>query len=163
VEHNGSGTISFETDLDALTNGIDSALLAPSNLVRVHYGDLSAWPNGVAEGFITSAPPVKDDSGRWTVQVSGPGSWDALDFAELWPPAGAVGDTREFSYTAGMTGAAFVAEEWHKPAATSCVLVPVEAPLPARLAGEEGTLDLVVLAGEEQRQRDPAVLRQRSP
>jgi hypothetical protein len=118
VEHNGSGTISFETDLDALTNGIDSALLAPSNLVRVHYGDLSAWPNGVAEGFITSAPPVKDDSGRWTVQVSGPGSWDALDFAELWPPAGAVGDTREFSYTAGMTGAAFVAEEWHKPAAT---------------------------------------------
>ena len=115
VEHNGSGTISFETDLDALTNGIDSALIDPSNLVRIHYGDLPAWPYGVAEGFITSAPPTKDDTSNWTLQVAGPGSWDVLDFGALWPPGGATGDTREFSYTAGQTGAAFVPEEWHKP------------------------------------------------
>jgi hypothetical protein len=115
VEHNGSGNISFETDLSALTGGIDSPLLDPSNLVRVHFGDLAAWPYGVAEGLITSAPPTKKDDDSWSLQVQCPGSWDVLDFGVLWPPAGATGDTREFSYTAGMTGPAFVPEEWSTP------------------------------------------------
>lgn len=115
VEHNGSGSVSFETDLDALTDGIDSALLDPSNLVRVHYGDMASAPYGVAEGFLTSAAPVKDDAGRWSLPLQCPGSWDVLDFGVLWPPAGVVSDTREFSYTAGMTGPAWVPEEWSKP------------------------------------------------
>jgi hypothetical protein len=115
VEHNGSGSVSFQIDLDSLALGIDDPAIAEANLVRVHYGDLAAWPNGVAEGFITSAPPTQDDSGRWSVTVSCPGTWDALDFGVLWPPAGATGDTREFSYTAGQTGPAWVPEEWGKP------------------------------------------------
>lgn len=115
VEHNGSGSVSFESDLSAFTNGIDDAALAEGNLIRVHYGDLSAWPNGVAEGFIAAAPPVKDDSGRWTVTVQGPGTWDVLEYGVLWPPDGATGDTREFSYTAGQTGPAWIPEEWGKP------------------------------------------------
>jgi hypothetical protein len=50
------------------------------------------------------------------IQFSCPGSWDVLDYGVLWPPAGATGDTREFSYTAGQTGPAWVPEEWSKPA-----------------------------------------------
>lgn len=103
VEHNGSGSVSFETDLDAFENGLDDAALAPSNLVRVHYGDLPAWPDGVAEGVFAAAPPTKDASGRWTLQVSCPGSWDVLDYGVLWPPDGATGDTRDFNYNAGLT------------------------------------------------------------
>lgn len=117
VEHNGSGSISFETDLDAFAGGLDDAAIQPDNLVRVHYGDLSAWPYGVAEGFMTAAPPTKDASGRSVLQVSCPGTWDVLDLGLLWPPAGATGDTREFSYTAGMTGPAWVASEWSRPVA----------------------------------------------
>lgn len=103
VEHNGSGSISFDTDLDAFTDGLDDAALDPSNLVRVHFGDLPDWPDGIAEGFVAAAPPVKDDSGRWSLSVSCPGSWDVLDFGVLWPPAGATGDTRDFNYNAGLT------------------------------------------------------------
>lgn len=103
VEHNGSGSISFESDLDAFDDGLDDPALDPANLVRVHFGDLPDWPDGIAEGFIAAAPPVKDDVGRWTVQVSCPGSWDVLDFGVLWPPAGATGDTRDFNYNAGLT------------------------------------------------------------
>lgn len=103
VEHNGSGSISFETDLDAFADGLDDAALDPSNLVRVHFGDLPDWPFGVAEGYLASAQPTKDDSGRWTLQVACPGSWDVLDFGLLWPPAGATGDTRDFNYNAGLT------------------------------------------------------------
>jgi hypothetical protein len=115
VEHNGAGAVSFNTDLSALPNGIDDALLDPLNLVRVHLGDLPNWPYGVMEGVMSAAPPVKGDSGNWTVNVSCTGSWDVLDYGVIWPPAGATGDTREFSYTAGMTGPAFVSEEWHTP------------------------------------------------
>lgn len=103
VEHNGSGIINFETDLDAFADGIEDALLDPSNLVRVHFGDLPSWPDGVAEGFITSAPPVKNDDGSWSLPVACPGTWDVLDFGVLWPPDGAVGDTRDFNYNAGLT------------------------------------------------------------
>lgn len=115
VEHNGSGQISFETDLDQFPNGLTDPLLDPHNLVRVHFGDLAAWPYGVAEGVLAAVPPTKDDSGRWVVQVQCPGSWDVLDFGVLWPPDGAAGDTREFSYTAGQTGPAWIPEEWGKP------------------------------------------------
>lgn len=103
VEHNGSGSISFETDLDAFPDGLDDPALDPSNLVRVHFGDLPDWPFGVAEGYLASAQPTKDDTGRWTLQVACPGSWDVLDFGLLWPPAGATGDTRDFNYNAGLT------------------------------------------------------------
>lgn len=113
VEHNGSGAVSFETDLDALPASVD--LDDPNTLVRVHFGDLPGWPYGVAEGVITSAPPSKDENGRWRISVSCPGSWDVLDYGVLWPPDGATGDTREFSYTAGQTGPAWVPEEWGKP------------------------------------------------
>lgn len=115
VEHNGSGTVSFETDLDKLPGGLDDPILGPHNLVRVHFGDLSGWPYGVAEGVLAAAPPTKDDSGRWVIQFSCTGSWDVLDYGVLWPPDGATGDTREFSYTAGQTGPAWVPEEWGKP------------------------------------------------
>jgi hypothetical protein len=115
VEHNGSGSVTFQIDLDNLAGGIDDPAIAEANLVRIHYGDLAAWPNGVAEGFITSAPPTQDDKGRWSATVSCPGTWDVLDFGVLWPPAGATGDTREFSYTAGQTGPAWVPEEWGTP------------------------------------------------
>lgn len=115
VEHNGSGSVSFETDLDQFPNGLDDPLLDPHNLVRVHFGDLAAWPYGVAEGVLAAAPPTKDDSGRWVVQIQCPGSWDVLDYGVLWPPDGATGDTREFSYTAGETGPAWVPEEWGTP------------------------------------------------
>lgn len=115
VEHNGSGMVSFESDLSAFANGIDDAALAEGNLVRVHYGDLAAWPNGIAEGFIGAEPPTKDDSGRWVVSVNCPGTWDVLEYGVLWPPLGATGDTREFSYTAGQTGPAWVPEEWKTP------------------------------------------------
>lgn len=115
VEHNGSGTVSFETDLDKLPNGLDDPILGPHNLVRVHFGDLAAWPYGVAEGVLASAPPTKDDSGRWVVPFQCTGSWDVLDYGVLWPPDGATGDTREFSYTAGQTGPAWIPEEWGKP------------------------------------------------
>lgn len=119
VEHNGSGSVNFETDLEALPDGIESALLDPSNLVRIHYGDLPGWPFGVAEGFITSGPPTKNEAGQWTLPVSSPGSWDLLEFGVLWPPAGATGDTREFSYTAGLTSPGWVPEEWSKPLSKS--------------------------------------------
>lgn len=115
VEHNGSGSVSFDTDVDALPPGVSFDPDNPANLVRVHFGDLPAWPFGVAEGVAMSAPPVKDDSGRWTMTVACPGSWDVLDFGVLWPPDGATGDTREFSYTAGQTGPAWVPEEWGTP------------------------------------------------
>lgn len=116
VEHNGAGSVQFETDLDALPDGIESALLDPSNLVRIHCGALAQWPNGVAEGFLAAAPPVKDpDTGRWTVQVAGLGSEEVLELGALWPPAGATGDTREFSYTAGMTSPSYVPAEWGQP------------------------------------------------
>jgi hypothetical protein len=119
VEHNGSGTISFDADLAAFDDGLESALLDPNNLVRVHFGDLPGWPYGVAEGFVTSAPPVKNDDGSWSLQVACAGSWDVLDFGLLWPPAGATGDTREFSYTAGQTGPSWVPAQWGKPYSTN--------------------------------------------
>lgn len=103
VEHNGSGSIDFETDLDAFPDGMDDVALDPSNLVRVHYGDLPDWPNGVAEGLIATAPPTKDILGRWTMQMQCPGSWDALDWGVLFPPDGPTGDTRDFNYNAGLT------------------------------------------------------------
>ena len=117
VEHNGSGSVTFAADLDTWTDqGLDpDVLLAADNLVRVHYGDDPSRPYGVAEGIITSAPPVVEDSGRWTVQVACPGSYDVLDFGVLWPPPGAIGDTREFSYTAGQTSPSWVPEEWGAP------------------------------------------------
>jgi hypothetical protein len=115
VEHNGSGSISFETDLDKLPAGMSDPLLDPHNLVRVHFGDLAAWPYGVAEGVLAASPPTKDDSGRWVLSMQCTGSWDVLDYGVLWPPDGATGDTREFSYTAGQTGPAWIEEEWGKP------------------------------------------------
>ncbi len=115
VEHNGSGTISFDTDLPQLTGGLTSVLLDPSNLVRVHFGDMPNQPYGIAEGFLTAAPPVQNEDGSWSLSLTGMGSWDVLEFGLLWPPAGATGDTREFSYTAGMTAPGFVASEWHTP------------------------------------------------
>lgn len=115
VEHNGSGSVNFETDLSALPANVEIDPSNPNTLVRVHYGDLASWPYGVAEGFVTSAPPTKDDSGRWVLSIQSPGTWDVLDFGVLWPPDGATGDTREFSYTAGQTGPAWVPEEWGTP------------------------------------------------
>lgn len=120
VEHNGSGSTGFSSVLDDLEDrGLDpEVLFAADNLVRVHYGDDAgglARPYGVAEGIITSAPPVQDESGTWSVQVACPGSYDVLDFGVLWPPTGATGDTREFSYTAGQTSPSWVPEEWGKP------------------------------------------------
>lgn len=115
VEHNGAGSISFETDLDAFPGGLDDPALDPSNLVRVHFGDLPGWPNGVAEGYIAAAVPDENEAGAWTVTVSCPGSWDVLELGVLWPPAGAVASTREFSYTAGEFGPAFVPTQWGTP------------------------------------------------
>lgn len=115
VEHNGSGSITFETDLAAFADGIEDALLDPSNLVRVHFGDMAQWPDGVAEGFITSAPPTKNDDGSWSLSVACPGAWDVLDFGVLWPTSGAFGNVREFSYTAGLTGPSWVPAQWGTP------------------------------------------------
>lgn len=115
VEHNGAGSLGFELDLDQLTSGIDDAMIAPDNLVRVHFGDLTSWPYGIAEGFITSNPPAKDQTGRWPLQVSCDGSLNILEYGVLWPPDGATGDTREFSYTMGQTGPSWVPEEWGRP------------------------------------------------
>lgn len=115
VEHNGSGTVGFELDLDTLTDGIDDAILDPDNLVRIHYGDQTAHPYGVAEGMLTSAPPVQRDDGSWALPCGGTGSWDVLELGVLYPPAGATGDTREFSYTSGQTGPAWVAAQWARP------------------------------------------------
>jgi len=115
VEHNGSGSISFETDLSVFSGGLDDAALDPTNLARVHFGDLTDWPYGVAEGYIAAVTPAKDDSGKWVVTVACPGSWDVLDFGLIWPPIGAAGDKREFSYTAGMTGPSWVPEQWGTP------------------------------------------------
>lgn len=115
VEHNGSGSISFETDLSAFTGGLNDTKLDPSNLVRVHFGDLPARPYGIAEGIMAAAPPSQRDDGSWTLPVSCLGSYDVLDYGLIWPPPGATGDTREFSYTAGMTGPSWVPEEWGSP------------------------------------------------
>lgn len=116
VEHNGSGFVNFEMDLDALPEGVAFDPDNPSNLARVHFGDLPAWPYGVAEGVAMSAPPSKDEkSGGWALQVACPGSGDLLGLGLLWPPAGATGNTREFSYTAGMTGPSWVPAQWGKP------------------------------------------------
>lgn len=121
VEHNGSGSISFEADLDTFALGLDDPALGVDVLVRVHYGDLAAWPYGVAEGVLMAAPPTKDDTGRWIVRLDCPGSWDVLDLGLLWPsvnastPLGVAGETREFSYTAGDTGPSWVPAEWARP------------------------------------------------
>jgi hypothetical protein len=114
VEHNGAGSISFETDLDNFPEGLDDPLLDPTNLVRVHFGDLPGWPYGVGEFVLASAPPTKGDSGC-SLSVQGTGSWDLLDLGVLWPPSGATGETREFSYTAGQTGPSWVPAEWGTP------------------------------------------------
>lgn len=115
VEHNGSGAVGFEIDLDTLADGIDDAILDPDNLVRIHYGDQTAHPYGVAEGMLTSAAPVQRDDGSWALPCGGTGSWDVLEFGILYPPAGATGDTREFSYTAGQTGPSWVPDQWGTP------------------------------------------------
>lgn len=115
VEHNGSGLVEFDAVLDQFDDGVDDDALGPDTLVRVHYGDLASWPQGVAEGVVMAAPPVKDEHGRWHVTFACPGSWDLLDLGVLWPPAGATGDTREFSYTAGQTGPSWVPDQWGTP------------------------------------------------
>lgn len=115
VEHNGSGAITFDTDLSALPLGIDDPRLAPTNVVRVHFGNMDAWPYGVAEGIAASAPPTKTPTGDWSTQVQCPGSWDALDLGVLWPTIAQAGDTREFSYTAGQTSSWYHPDEWKAP------------------------------------------------
>lgn len=115
VEHNGSGAITFDTDLSALPLGIDDPRLAPTNVVRVHFGYDATAPYGVAEGILAAAPPSKNDLGDFNVQIPCPGSWDALDFGELWPTIAQAGDTREFSYTAGQTSSWYHPDEWAAP------------------------------------------------
>lgn len=103
------------TSISGGTTALDSPLFAPDNLVRVHFGTLPAWPYGVAEAFVTAAPPSKDDTGQEVLPLRCPGTLEVLDFGVIWPPDGATGDTREFSYTAGQTGPSWVPEEWDKP------------------------------------------------